>query len=977
MAFYGGSGRGGRDSIDIDFDRLFGRGGQPPINIQTPSWLGKVFGFGLGIVVLIILLSIADGIYTDLLWFGSLGYSSVYVTRITAQIYTFIGFGALFVVLLTGNIWLARGMRRRSPVSVADGAPEIPRVLVRIGWGLAIGVQALIMASVAGGFWESLLSFKNATSFGIKDALLRRDVGFYIFKLPVYRELQVWLLWALILTLANVGIAYGLGSDFARLRSSRAAAIHLSIIGAGLFALIAWNYQLDIYGLLFSHRGVTQGASYTDVHAQFGAYQVLVVVTGLAAIAFIANAFIRRLWLLVTPIVTWLVVLIIAGGVIPTFVQQFQVKPNELNLERPYIANNIQATRHAFNLDKVAVQNFAAANQVTPQQIATDQVTTKNIRLLDYRPLQTTYNQIQSFRQYYDFPSIEVDRYRINGVYQQVMLGGRELDTSHLSAQAQTWVNLHLQYTHGYGVAMSPVSDVTSEGLPNFIEQNIPPEGPLKVTQPQIYYGAQTSNWVIVDTQQQEFDYPKGDQNVFSSYGGSTGVKLDSVLKKLAFAWRFGDLNIMISDALTSKSQILFNRVISQRVQQIAPFLVYDRDPYLVVDNGHLYWIQDAYTTSNNYPYSQSFDTASGTPINYIRNSVKIVVDAYNGTTNFYVADPTDPLIQTYQKIFPSLFHPLSAMPATLRAHIRYPEDMFLAQMDMYLTYHMTDPQVFYNREDLWALPEERFSQTTGTTAGAQQIQPYYVLMRLPGQSQDEFLLLMPFTPSGKSNMISWVVARSDGANYGKLLDYKLTKDRTVYGPLQVESQIDQDPAISSQLSLWNQQGSHVIRGNLLVIPIGQSFLYVEPLYLQAQSNPLPELKRVIVANGNVIAMANTLKDALTQVFTTTPTQPGAIVSTLPPATVQPSAAASPSSSAAGTPAPAATPTAASAAPAPALQPLAGVPPKIASLAQDANTHYDRAQTALRSGDFATYGKEMQAVQADLQQLGQLTGASH
>ncbi len=973
MAFYGGSGRGGRDSIDIDFDRLFGRGGgdQPPISFRTPSWIGRFLFLGIALVVLIILLSIADGIYTDWLWFDTLGFAAVYVTRITAQIYTFVGFGALFLVVLVANVWLAGRLRPPTVVSVVDGAPQMPEALVRLGWGLAIGIQVLIMASVAGGFWESLLNFLHASPFGIKDALLQRDAGFYVFQLPVYREFQVWLFWAGLLVLGNVGLAYGLSTDFSRLRANRAAAAHLSFIGAALFALLAWNYQLDIYGLLFSHRGVTAGASYTDVHAQFGAYQILIFVTGLAAVGLIVNVFVRRLWLMVAPVVLWLLALIVAGGIIPAFIQQFQVKPNELNLEKPYIANNIEATRHAFNLDNVAVQDFDVQDQVTQDQVAKDQATIQNIRLLDYRPLQTTYNQIQSIRQYYNFPDIEVDRYTIDGKYQQMMLGGRELDTTRLPAQAQTWVNLHLQYTHGYGVAMSPVAAVTSEGLPQLTEQDIPPQGSIKIDRPEIYYGAQTTNWVIVNTKQQEFDYPKGDQNVFSTYSSNSGVKLDSLVKRLAFAWRFGDLNIVITNSLTADSKILFNRLIHDRVQAIAPFLSYDSDPYLVVDGGRMYWIQDAYTTSANYPYAQSF-----AGYNYIRNPVKVVVDAYDGSATYYIADPTDPLIQTYAKIFPTLFKPINAMPAGLRSHVRYPEDMFLAQMDMYRTYHMTDPQVFYNREDLWALPQERFAQTAanGTDqAAAQTIQPYYVLMRLPGESTNEFLLLLPFTPAGKSNMISWIVARSDGADYGKLLGYRLPKDKQIYGPLQIESQIDQDPIISGQLSLWNQQGSHVLRGNLLVIPVGQSFLYVEPLYLQAQSNPLPQLKRVVVANGNRIAMAETLDLALQQVFAGAATTPAGVVSTLPPATVQPSSAASaagapsPSSSAApvGTPA---------VVPGPSLQPLPNVPPEIANLTRDANEHYVKAQAALRNGDFATYGQEIQQVQQDLQRLGQLSG---
>lgn len=973
MAFYSGPGRGGRDSIDIDFERLFGRGGggEPPITFHTPSWIGKVFGFGVALVVLLVLLGIGDGIYTNYLWFQSLDLESVYVTRITAQIYTFLAFGAVFAVFLTGNVIAARLLRKTPAVTPVETAvPQVPAQVGRILWGLAIAVQVLIMASTATGFWEALLKFNNATSFGVADPILNRDVSFYVFQWPVYQDVQSWSFWALLLTLVNVAVAYGLTTDFRRVRTSRAAGVHLSIIGAGLLALIAWNYQLDIPGLLFSHRGVTAGASYTDVHAQYGAFQVLTFITAVAAILLLANTLVRTLWLVAASIGLWLVALIVAGGIIPAFVQQFQVKPNELNLERPYIQYNIQATRQAFNLDKVDVQDFNVQDQVTQSAVQQAGATIKNIRLLDYRPLQTTYNQIQSIRQYYDFPDIEVDRYNINGEYQQVMLGARELDTTRLSAAAQTWVNLHLQYTHGYGVAMSPVAEVTSEGLPQLIERDLPPQGPLKIDRPEVYYGAQTQNWVIVDTKQQEFDYPQGDQNVFASYRGDGGVVLNSLLRRLAFAWRFGDLNIVISNTLEPNSRILFNRVIQQRLQAIAPFLSYDRDPYVVVDGGKLYWLQDAYTITDKYPYSQPIEG-----FNYIRNSVKIVVNAYDGSTTYYVADPSDPLVQTYEKIFPGLFRPLSDMPQGLRAHIRYPEDMFLAQVDQFRTYHMTDAQVFYNREDVWAVPQERFAQGAGQTGTQQTIQPYYVLMRLPGESRDEFLLLMPFTPASKPNMISWLVARSDGADYGKLLDYKLPKDKLIYGPLQIESLIDQDTAISSQLSLWNQQGSQVLRGNLLVIPVGQSFLYVEPLYLQAQSSPLPELKRVIVANGNKIAMTDTLETSLNQIFSGGVAPPGGVVSTLPPpSAVQPpaSASAAPSAQASASSAgPSAQPSASAAA-----APLPNVPPEIASLSKDANDHYNRAQDALKSGDFSTYGQEMKQVQADLQRLSQLTGQS-
>lgn len=959
MAFYA-------DRFDRGpFHDIFGRHRARELTSpHTHSRLSRVLGIGIGLVACLTLLRVVVGIYTDWLWFDSLGYAGVYVTRMTVQIGTFVGFGLAFAVLLTGNVWLAGHIRARTLVTSMDDARDLPVGLLRLGWGLAIGVQALVMASIAGGFWASLLRFSNATDFGVADPILQRDASFYVFQLPVYREIQVWLLWAFLLVMVNVALAYALNGNVARLRPEHAVGVHLSVLGGAVLALVAWHYQLDIFGLLFSHRGVTEGASYTDVHAQYGAYQVMTFVSALAAVALIANAFVRRLWLWIAPAALWTFALLVGVWIIPAFVQQFRVKPNELSFEGQYIANNIAATRQAFNLGNVDVQDIHVQDQATQQDVAADQTTVRNIRLLDYRPLQTTYNQIQSIRQYYTFPDIDVDRYTLDGQYQQVILGARELDPARLASQAKTWVNLHLQYTHGYGLAMSPVADVSSEGLPILLERDLPPQGVLKIDRPEIYYGNRTSNWVIVDTRQQEFDFPQGDQNVFNSYAGSTSVGVGSLGRRLAFAWRFADLNIAISNSLTADSKILFYRTLQERLQAIAPFLRYDRDPYLVVDSGRLFWIQDAYTTSNDYPYSQSLDG-----VNYIRNSVKIIIDAYHGTTTFYVADAADPIIRTYGRIFPELFRPIDDMPAGLRAHVRYPEDLFLDQMEMYQTYHMTEPQVFYNREDMWALPEERFAQTSSAPAAAEQaraiqlaepssaptMQPYYVLMRLPGEAQNEFLLLLPFTPSTKSNMISWVVARSDGAQYGKLLAYRLPKDKLIYGPMQIQSRIDQDPTISGQLTLWNQQGSQVLRGNMLVIPIGQSFLFVEPLYLQSQSSPLPELKRVIVANGDRIAMAETLDQALNQVFASAPAPAPASASAAQPAAPSPA----PAVPAAG----------------PSLQPLPNVPGQITALAADANQHYARAQDAWKAGDFVAYGQELAAVQRDLQQLAQLSGA--
>ncbi len=559
------------------------------------------------------------------------------------------------------------------------------------------------------------------------------------------------------------------------------------------------------------------------------------------------------------------------------------------------------------------------------QDIANNSATVNNIRLWDYRPLKDTYKQIQSIRLYYDFADIDVDRYEVDGSYRQVLLGARELSPEKLDIQAQTWLNRCLHYTHGYGVALSPVNEVSEEGLPNLWVRDVPPIGKLEIESPEIYYGERTDEYVIVDTNVEEFDYPKGETNVYTKYVGESGIRLDSFIRKLAFAWELGDMNILISGELTPESQLLYRRNIQQRVGHIASFLKLDHDPYIVIDDGKLFWVQDAYTISDRYPYSQP----SSGGINYIRNSVKVVINAYDGSVTFYLIDSEDALANTYAAIFPSLFTPIEEMPASLRAHLRYPQDLFQIQVSMYQTYHMEDPRVFYNKEDLWTIPIEIYADAE------QVVEPYYVIMRLPGEEREEFLLMLPFTPTQKDNMITWLAARSDGDKYGKLIAYNFPKDKLVYGPRQIEARIDQDPTISSQFTLWGQEGSQVIRGNLLVVPVESSILYVEPIYLQAERGGLPELKRVIVASGNRIAMEPTLAQSLSTIYTgLSPTEPVVTIPSLPSE--------------------------------------APLPAEIGELAKLAQEHYTKAQEYLKAGNWTGWGEELQKMEEALKQLVEL-----
>jgi uncharacterized protein len=893
---------------------------------------------GLVIFVLAVL-SLFMHYYGDWLWFQNMGFSQVFTTVLWAKFLAFAVFFLIFAIFAGVNIFIARkwGAPSRSLRTVTPQSPVTSLDILfqekyaPYVWALIVVFLSGIMGVSASNSWMTFLQFIHNSKFGVSDPIFSKDVGFYVFKLPLYNFLQQWCLFALFFVIVAVGLSYymdqAVGVQQNRFYFDSKAKAHLVVLG-GLFALrLAWSYWLKIYGLMYSNSGVAYGASYADVHAQLPAYRVLLVLSVLVAILLFFMPVLKKWKWVIYAIGIYFVVLVGFSWIYPGIIEQYVVKPNELTKETPYIENNIKFTRLAYGFNKAKEEPFPIKDTMTYSDIKKNESTIHNIRLWDRRPLIQTYKQLQEIRLYYDFNSVDVDRYHLKGKYTEVALAGRELPASQLPERARTWVNMHLVYTHGYGVVMSPVNEVTSDGLPNFIVQDIPPRSStsIDITQPEIYYGEETNEFTIVHTTTKEFDYPKGDQNAYTSYRGKGGVQLSSYFRRLVYSLDLSDINFILSRHITNQSRVMFHRVITDRDRTIAPFLSYDSDPYLVVgDNGHLYWIHDAYTTTNMYPYSEPVvQSREQNGINYIRNSVKVVIDAYNGDVSYYIIDPTDPLVQTYSKIFPALFKPAKDMPAFLRAHIRYPMDLFIIQAQMYATYHMTDPQVFYNREDLWSIPQEIYKNAQ------QSILPYYIIMRLPGTESEEFILMLPLTPSKKDNMVAWMCARCDGDNYGQLLIYTLSKEKLIYGPMQIEARINQQPSISSELTLWGQQGSNVIRGNLLIIPIAHSFIYVEPVYLQSEQGEIPQLKRVIAVQDGQLEMRKDLDKALRAVFS---------VEGMPETQQQ--------------------------------KAIVGLPAgPLSDMAQQALTHYNKALEYLKQANWRKYGEELDQIHRILQSM--------
>lgn len=830
----------------------------------------RLLRIALIILIPFVLLSISSSWILEWLWLSELGYSQVFWTLRTTQVILVTVASAVIGCYLVPNFrFLADQLRQvnftGTPLQGVDINIQSPEQQKKLKQFFTLGAL-LITAMFAFGFyirWDESLQFIWNESFGATDPIFGNDIGFYLFQLPFLELLQTSLLILTFLTTAILAAVY-LFTGLLGLKpnegfsASESVKKHLTF-NAGLWVLcLSWGFYLDRYSLMFRPGGIVYGATYTDMVVEFPTLWILFIISLILSLMLIASRWISFGKIL--PGLAILGVLVFAGGkiVMPGVLQNFSVNPNELQLESPYLEHNIAMTRLAFDIDDVQEVEYQADDTLTIDDIRNNQDAVNNIRLWDPRLLIQTYKQLQEIRSYYEFYSVDNDRYTVDGNVTQMMLSAREIART-LPSQSDTWVNRHLQYTHGYGLTMSPVTETTRQGEPRLVIRDLPPvynSPDLRVDNPAIYYGENSSGYYIVNTGVEELHYPAGDDNVYTHYSGQGGIQFSSSFRKLLFAWETGDINIILSDYIQNESRFQIWRSVQERIRKITPFLRLDRDPYLVKQDGKLYWIQDAYTTSSHFPYSQSYQQ-----INYIRNSVKIVVDAYEGTVDYYMIDENDPILNVYASIFDELFKPASEIPDGLAEHFRYPQDLFEIQMQLFNRYHMTQPQVFYNQEDLWTRPNEKY--------GGQQIRmdPYYVLARLPGEEKLEFMLISPLTPENRDNMIAWLAAKSDPGSYGDLVAFKLPKDRLIYGPAQIEARIDQDPEISRQIALWDQRGSRVIRGNLMVIPIENSFLYVEPVFLLAEGVDIPQLQRVIVAMGDNIAMQPTMEAAMLELF--------------------------------------------------------------------------------------------------------------
>jgi hypothetical protein len=907
----------------------------------------------IGGIVLLAFISINSVVrfYTDLLWFTELHFASVFWKIMWTRIGVGTIGGLVAALVVLANLEVARrGAPRTRFVTPGGDIAEQYRSVFRP----YARVANLALAAVVGFFtglstsaaWTRYLLWRNSRPFGVKaPPPFGHDVSFYVFGIPFQRSVISWLFGILVVSLLFSALAHLLNGSIQpeqnRIRVATIVRVHVSVL-LGLIALLkAWSYNLDRFDLVFSPRGVVTGASYTDVHAQLPAFRLLMVIAVIAAVIFFANVVRFRGWLLPgAALGLWLFTSIVIGAIYPAIVQRFQVAPNESQKEQPYIARNIKATRAAFGLDKIALTTFPAQQTVPPETVAANQGTIQNVRVWDPSVLQPTFERLQAIRTYYDFDDVDIDRYQINNRTTQVMIAGREVDTSKLAQQYQNWINTRLIYTHGYGAVAVASNAVTREGLPDFLIQDIPPQGPegAEIKQPALYYGTRLppGGYTVVKTKQAEIDYPAGEQQVVtSSYKGEGGIKL-SPLRRVAFALRFGDSDLFLSRFITPQSRMLMRRNVVERVRAAAPFFSYDGDPYLVVADGKLYWIMDAYTATDRYPYSERVDLGTiptrgqqQGEVNYMRNSVKVVIDAFNGTTNFYVVDPSDALLSTYQAAFPALFTSIEKMPASLRAHLRYPEDLFKIQAFEYRTYHILDPRRVYSREDVWDVAND---PNKSSSAGNVAMDPYYVILRLPKEKKEEFVLMLPFTPKDRTVLNGWIAARMDPGHYGEIIGFNFPRGGSLEGPENIAARIEQNETISRQFTLWEGAGSTVHRGNLYVLPIGNSLIYVEPIYLAAaqQQQALPELRRVIVVSGTNIGFEPSFQASLASAI-------GGQVPTAPTTPTAPSAPATPTGS-------------------------------VKSLLDQAIDHFNKADAALRRGDLGTYQSENQAGRAAVEQ---------
>jgi uncharacterized protein len=873
--------------------------------------------------------------YTDWLWFKEVGFEQVFFRSLTARTTVTAATGlVVFAILWTNLTVVFRSMRPRHFTIVTAAGPQVIAVdpdRYRRPVMLAAGAAALLMGVYAGSRWTTWLYFLYGTPFGSADPILGRDIGFYVFTLPLLEMLYGTVLGTLALAAVVTVAAYVFAGEAALdpargPYASKNAVRHLATLATALLLTLAFGAWLQIPQLLTTPSGVVAGASYADVHARMPALRILMIAALAGAAVTIWQGVmagrLRSLW-----IAAGLYVLVsLGGGGYAAIIQRFVVAPNEQVRETPFIVHNIKATREAFALDRVEERGLSGDARLTRAELERNAATIENVPLWNERPLLDTFSQLQEIRTYYDFVAVDNDRYTINGKYRQIMLSARELNSA--SLPSRTWINEHLTFTHGYGVTLGPVNEVAAEGLPVLFIRDLPLVSTvdLKVTQPAIYYGELPNDHVFVNTRTEEFDYPRGEDNVFATYKGQGGVALSNVFRRLMFALRFRSTDTFFSPNLTAESRVMLHRRIGERVRRIAPFLTYDPDPYLTISDGRLVWMQDVYLTSSRYPYSTSIRG-----VNYIRNAVKVTIDAYHGTTMFHLLDPSDPIAKTVGRMFPGLLQPIETMPEDLRARLRYPHGMFSLQASMFATFHMMNPAVFYNREDQWEIPSFE--------SGGQSVpmSPYYTVMKLPGEKGPEFIQMLPFTPRQKDNLAAWMVARSDGDQYGRLVVFQFPKQTVVFGPRQIAARISQDQVIAPQITLWNQQGSEVIQGTLLVIPIEESLIYIRPLYLRAAGGSIPELKRVIVAYQNQIVMEETLDRALDRLFPgrgeSRPPEPTPVEGSKPGATPAPTTQAD------------------------------------ADLAAQARTHYQRALQAQRDGNWALYGEEIKRLGEVLDKL--------
>ncbi len=945
-AGWGSGGEGGDD----------GNGERRPFPNQGPQRPNRT-AIIIGIIVFLFL-SFNWGIFTftDWLWFSEIDYQQVWLRQWSFRFFSFLIAFVVAALFLLLNWHLAR---RRAIKETPPFNPKFLQVRV-VGWlitGLALFLS-VGFASTIGGNWEIIMRYIYRFPFGETDPIFNQDISFYLFELPLFEQLQQWFISLLVLTILGSFAIYALNNiiDIQRGQWQPQQSVglrrHIALLATFLFLLWAVGYIFSLYNLLYSDRGVVFGASFTDLNVSRLALIGQMIAMALIALAVFYNIFRFDLRPIAVGGGIWILVTLIGGGILPGLVQRYSVDPNEIEQETPYIAHNIEFTRLAFGLNDVEVRDFDQISDLTNEDFESNQDVLANVRLWDYRPLQTTYEKLQTLRPIYQFNDVDIDRYTINDQTEQVMLSVRELNKDNLTNDS--WVNRNLEFTHGYGIVMNPVDQISEIGQPEFYIEGLPPQSTidLPIDRPEIYYGELTDDAVFVGSARDEFSYPQGQEPVYSRYAGDGGVLLDNQIKRLAFALRLGEINVMLNSEINQQTRIQFHRNIQNRISQITPYLELDSDPYIVISNGRLIWIQDAYTTSNRFPYSEPAVFDNRARINYIRNSVKVTVDAYNGEVNYYIMDQSDPIIRTYARAFPNLFQPFSAMPEELIAHIRYPENMFDVQAKQYLKYHITNERVFYNGEDVWRIPNETFDDSDNS----QPIEPYYVILKLPGEEEAEYLLILPFVPEGRENMVAWMAARNDGDNYGGLIAYELPRQEFVDGPSLIEARISQEPSISQQFSLWDQSGSSIIRGNLIAIPLNNNFLYVEPIYLQSTGeNAVPELQRIVVATSNRIAMEETLEEALAALF-----EDSAIVVETPETDVGDTAVVPEDTTEE-----------------PEEEPIViDGDVTVEDLIQSANAHFEAAEAAQREGDWATYGEEIEALQRDLEQLSRLVEQS-